>query len=850
MVLKALFLGPLKRRPGRFLVTVIGVAVGIASVISTVVSSRAALSSMTAGVDEIAGASRFDISPPGGVPLELIPALLPLTETAVLIPIIERTAVLTELGESVRVLGVDPVVDIEARELDYQQAGEAGWEMFGSLIRGEGLVISGYLAERMGKKPGDTVALNLQSRLITEPVLGTFDLKRFSSAWDRVVIGDIAHIQELISFTGRVDRVEFVLRPGVSADSFLAQAKQVVPTGYELREPGSRREQTERLLRALQFNLVALSGIASIVGAILVATTLATSVVQRRSILALLRSLGASRSRLAAVVVVEAATIGLVGGLLGVAGGYLGAVLSVESVRASMAVVAQGVSSTTVALLPFDVLLGLGLGLVVSLAASILPIVETVETPPLQGLRSEHPEVLQPISRRHALITAAGLWVVAGVLTRTPAWNDLPIAALLSALCLFIALLVLMAPVLDLTAHLGSRRLKQTVAVSVRLGLAALAAGRRRASWAAGAIGVAVALSVSMSTMLHSFRETVIAWTNQTLRSDLYVRPARSETGLPIGRIDPAVVDIAYQLFDKMSVDPFHSLRTTMNGEPITLSAGDFAVVAEHGGVPFRDGRTTGEVLRDAIARDGVVINQPFSYRFGVAEGDSVRFDAPGGVIEKKVVGVFFDYSRSEGLIVADRSDFLEWFPGQPPEGIALFLPDDMDPAAARERFLAALGGKYSVDMMLNRENRQEVMDVFDRTFAITEAMQVTASVVAAIAVLTVLFVLVNERSKDLAVLRAIGGSRFQVAGVVVSEAALLGLIGVAGGLVTGLAVGWVLVKVVNLQSFGWNLQFLVPVMAILKQSVWVIVACIGAGILPAVVTARMTLSEGIRDES
>jgi putative ABC transport system permease protein len=115
--------------------------------------------------------------------------------------------------------------------------------------------------------------------------------------------------------------------------------------------------------------------------------------------------------------------------------------------------------------------------------------------------------------------------------------------------------------------------------------------------------------------------------------------------------------------------------------------------------------------------------------------------------------------------------------------------------------------------------------------------------------VLTVLFALLGERQRDLALLRAVGGSRAQVAVVVAVQAALLGLAGAAGGLVTGLAIGLVLVKVVNLQSFGWTLRFLPPWPALAATGLLVTLACLLAGLAPALAAARMHPSEALRDE-
>jgi putative ABC transport system permease protein len=282
---------------------------------------------------------------------------------------------------------------------------------------------------------------------------------------------------------------------------------------------------------------------------------------------------------------------------------------------------------------------------------------------------------------------------------------------------------------------------------------------------------------------------------------------------------------------------------------PVTLGAGVFAVVAGRGGVAFRDGRDSRAVFAAALRHHAALINEPFANRFGVKERDTVRLQVPGGELVRPIEAVFFDYSHQQGMVVIDRNDFLRIYPDDGPSELGLFLPPGEDPAAAREKLLAALGGRFLVEALLNRELRAEVVSIFDRTFAITRALQAVAAAVAVLAVLTVLFALLGERRRDLALLRAVGGSRTQVATVVAAQAALLGLTGAAGGLAVGLAIGVVLVKVVNLQSFGWTLRFLPPWPALVATALLVTGACLAAGLAPALAAARMHPSEDLRDE-
>ncbi len=844
MVLKTLLWRPLKRRPWRFLVTVVGVAAGVAAVVATVAASRAAVRAFSEGVDEVAGQARIEIGRPGGVPTSVLAQLRPLSRDAVIVPVVEEVALLVELGDGVRVLGVDLLVDSQVRPMLEEAAGDKVVE----LLTGRGVVLPTVLASELGVEAGDAVTLSARARAEPLTVVATLDVDRLSAVWERVVVMDVALAMELFGRGDEVDRIELVPRPGVSEAELRQGLEGRLPDDVNVQPPSRRRETAEQMVASLRFNLVALSAISVLVGAVLVATTLATSVVQRRYTVALLRSLGASRGQIAGAVLAEAGAIGLLGGVLGTAAGLLGARAALTSVRYSVTALLRTSLATDIEAELWLVALGVGLALAVSLAAAVLPLEEALRTPPLQGLVDAAPRRMRLLSLAlHgallAAMAAAALWLIG-----QPAWWGLPIAAMVACLGVMAMLLVGASPLLDLLARFGSRTVGRLTGVSVRLASAAISASRRRAAWAGGAVSVSVALAVAIVTMVGSFRGTVERWSEEGMRADVWMRPLAMERGVPTGQLDPAIVDLAVDLFGDEAVDPFYAIDISYRGRPVSFAGAAFDVVARHGSVPF-PGRDSSEVFAQAWTERGAVVNEPFANRFGVVEGDRLVLDLPGGPFETHVVGVFSDYSRSHGLVVVDRSQFLERFPGRGPLDMALFLPDDVDALAARDRMLDAVRGRFLIEAFSNRELKTEVLAAFEKTFAITTALSIVAAVVAVVAVLTVLLTLVGERRRELATVRALGASRRQIGTMVVAEAGLLAVAATVAGVAAGLVVGVILVEVVNLQSFGWSLDLDLPWSEVLRIAGWVAVACVAAGLVPALAALRLEPSEVLREE-
>jgi putative ABC transport system permease protein len=844
MIARALVLRPLLHRPWRFLITVIGVATGVAAVVSTVAASRAAVASFAEGIEEVAGAARLEITRPGGLSETTLATLRPIAGEALIVPVVEDTVLLLELGDGVRLLGVDLLLDADVRPVVAQGAPPD----LETTLLGFGAIVSTKLAQELVVGPGDELTVSVGGRPRTIEVAALFETEGIAAVWERIVVMDVAAGQEVLDRVGRLDRIELIPRTPTDLSDLRNRTNRVLPEGLSVAEPGERRRFAEQMLASLRFNLVALSAISLLVAGVLIATTLATSVVQRRFLVSLLRSLGASRPMVATAVVVEAVAIGVVGGVIGVVAGFAGARLALASVRFTVASVVRGIPASEIRFDPELAAVGLAIAVITSLAAAVLPLKEISRIPPLQGLRATPPQRMRTRTRLSTVAALGVMGAMAWWLAGLPAIGELPVPALTAALVAMAMLIAGAGLLLDTLARLGHGPFTRLRLTALQLASAALSSGRQRAAWAAGSVAVAVALAVAIATMVSSFRVTVEDWTEAGMRADLWVRPLAADTGIWIGRLDPGVVSIAEELFGADTVDPFYSQTIEYGGRPVSFAGAAFDVVRHHGSVPF-PGRDSGEVFERAWRERAAVVNEPFATRFGVAEGDTIRLVLPGGVLEREVIGIFRDYSRSHGLIVVDRTDFLRFFPDLGPDDMALFLPPSTDVQAARERFLDAVRDRFLVEALDNRELRSAVLSAFERTFAITTAMFLVTAVVAVVAVLTVLMTLVAERRRELATVRAVGGSRSQLLAMVLGEAALLGFAAATAGAGVGLAVGVILVKVVNLQSFGWSLELVLPWASIGSMAAWVVATCLLAGIPPALVAMRMQPATVLREE-
>jgi putative ABC transport system permease protein len=180
---------------------------------------------------------------------------------------------------------------------------------------------------------------------------------------------------------------------------------------------------------------------------------------------------------------------------------------------------------------------------------------------------------------------------------------------------------------------------------------------------------------------------------------------------------------------------------------------------------------------------------------------------------------------------------------------VVIYLKPGMAPEAARAQLERTLGPKYHAFAVLNREIRAEVMKIFDQTFLITYALLAIAIVVAVLGIINTLSALILERAGELALLRVLGMSPSEVRRMIVLESSILGVASTAAGLVMGYALSWILIFVINKQSFGWTIEFHTPARLIAASLAVTFLSAVVAGLAPARLAARVNMAAALKSE-
>ena len=881
-------LGPLVLRPAakdrlRFFLTVSGIAVGVATIAAIRLANASVLSSFSDTVDFVAGKASITVLADGpGIPEAALERLAWLRRAgATLAPAITETAAAGAAdGEVVDVLGIDPLADAAAREYSFAEErtgkkdsleGEEGKAPAAApqqihpskhaseasdilpIFEKNSILVTSVFAKRNSLYPGSSL------HLVTNGVERTFRVAAVlqpagaaRAASGSILFMDLAVAQEAFGKVGRLDRIDVVLPPGLSEEGrarFEEEIRASLPPGTTAGRPERRTETVDRLVRAFRLNLSALGLIALLVGMYFVYNTLSISVLRRRTDIGTVRALGASRRSIFAVFLAEGLALGVLGSA---AGAGLGAVL------AKGALLLVGGTATelyipsahpSLHLDPFVLLLAFTVGVVSSVLSALAPALEAAGVEPAATMRHGSVEAVRRRRTRPLALAGVVLLVLAFLATLPGPVRGLPLFGFLSVFLIVSGVSLLAPAAVTFAAARLDRPALRLFGVEARLARANLTGSLSRTSVAVAALTMALAMMVSVAVMVGSFRTTVATWVGQTLASDLFLSPASGRSGASFGRIPDEAIDIVRGVPGVDEVDPFLAFGATRDGVPFTVGSGLFAFIAKHGNLPLVDGRDPKKVLARALEQGEVVVSEPYAEKFRVRTGDEVELPSDRGPVRFRVAGVYTDYSNDRGTVTLDRAQFQRIWPLTGASTVAVTLKGGVSPEEGARRVAAALQGRYVLRVRTNATLRRIVLRIFDRTFAVTYALEGVALAVAVLGVLNTLTALVLERRREIGLLRVLGASAARVRRAVRYEAAAIGSLGTILGTLAGGAMSLVLVHVINRQSFGWTIAMHTPWGFLAAALGLVLLATLAAASRPAGLAAATDVAAALKEE-
>jgi putative ABC transport system permease protein len=708
-------------------------------------------------------------------------------------------------GRSLRLLGIEPVT--LPREVgDAPTIGREGLQAFvtppGETLVAPETLSDLHLAKDATPSISDGVSLpplHAQPQLVPD-----------------VLVVDIGIAQELLNRPGQISRLLIGKSNGPRAP-----LENVAGDKLRLVQPDAESD-LERLTDSFHLNLTAFGLLSFVVGLFIVNSAIGLAFEQRLPMLRTLRAGGVSARMLNAVLVAELVSLALIAGLMGLVCGYLIAAALLPDVAASL----RGLYGAQI---PGELTLkaqwwiaGLVISVAGVLAAAATSLAKAVR---LSILAAAQPYAWQQAQHRWLMLQSTLSLVIFSVAAWLLWFGNSLLAGFGVLAALLVGAALILPTILEAVLHLGQRSARGALAAwfwaDSRQQLSGL-------SLALMALLLALAVNVGVGTMVETFSRTFNIWLEGRLAADVYL----------IASDDAQAAAIKAWLQQRPEVDAILQggrAETQLDGAPTEVfGLPDHATYREHWPVL----QSTADVWARLPAGDTCLVSEQLARRLNLAIGDRIELPVPNGAWSLQIAGIYADYGNPKSQLAVNAAAMFAHFPNVPQTRLTLRVAPSEVPA-----LISALSDKFGLDgrsLVDQATVKAESKRIFDRTFAVTAALNGFTLGVAGVALLTSLLTLANSRLPQLAPLWAIGITRRRLAAIELTKTLSVALITALLALPLGLMVAWCLIAIVNVKAFGWRLPFDVFPLQLVKLLGVAVVASLLASLLPVVRLARM----------
>jgi putative ABC transport system permease protein len=708
-------------------------------------------------------------------------------------------------GRSLRLLGIEPVT--LPREVgNAPTIGTEGLQAFvtppGATLVAPETLSDLHLTEDATPSISDGVALpplHVQPQLVPD-----------------VLVVDIGIAQELLNKPGQISRLLIGKSNGPRAP-----LESVAGDKLRLVQPDAESD-LERLTDSFHLNLTAFGLLSFVVGLFIVNSAIGLAFEQRLPMLRTLRACGVSALMLNAVLVAELVSLALIAGLVGLVCGYLIAAALLPDVAASLRGLYGAQIPGELSLKAEWWIAGLVISVAGALAAAAMSLAKAVR---LSILGAAQPYAWQQAQHRWLMFQSALSLAIFAVAAWLLWFGNSLLAGFGVLAALLIGAALILPTILEAVLHLGQRGARGALAAwfwaDSRQQLSGL-------SLALMALLLALAVNVGVGTMVETFSRTFNIWLEGRLAADVYL----------IASDDAQAAVIKAWLQQRPDVDAILQggrAETQMDGAPTEVfGLPDHATYREHWPVL----QSTADAWARLPAGDTCLVSEQLARRLNLAIGDRIELPVPNGTWSLQVAGIYADYGNPKSQLAVNAVAMFAHFPDLPRTRLTLRVAPGKVPA-----LISALSDKFGLDgrsLVDQATVKAESKRIFDRTFAVTAALNAFTLGVAGIALLTSLLTLANSRLPQLAPLWAIGITRRRLAVIELTKTLSVALITALLALPLGLMVAWCLIAIVNVKAFGWRLPFDVFPLQLVKLLGVAMAASLLASLLPVARLARM----------
>ncbi|WP_069163215.1 ABC transporter permease [Nocardia altamirensis] len=626
----------------------------------------------------------------------------------------------------------------------------------------------------MGYREGEQFRLGSGTVTVAAVIDGTSS-ERLNGG--HIIAAPIGLAQRVTERVGRLDSIQVVPAQGTSVEDLRAELTSVVEGRAVVADPTLRTAQAGGAIQLVRYSTLMASAAALIVSAFLIYNAMSMAIAQRRPMLSLLRAIGGKRGPMVRDLLAEAALLGLFGGAVGaVIGIFMGRIAIGQLPVAVM----SSVEARTEYLVPwYAIPFAVAACVFASVFAAGLAARQVYRVEPIEALAPVgvgRTDRTSPLMRWGAVVLGLGLGVVAIVAAELDlgrySLGGISLAILASVVLCYAAI----GPIVRCTAAIA-----RVFGAPGALGATTLERAPRRVWATAMTVMIGVAATVSMSGASTNMVDSAATTFKDLAKNDVYITPA-SLAEFPTGPLLPA------GLTEKVAAIP--GVASTSEAQMAFATLGGGRVMLQ--GFPPNARETRMGMLDDAaVARlsagQGVAVSRDVARSLGVDVGATLTLPTPTGTHSVTVVQVVPYFSAIAGVVMMDLDLLRQWYE-RPGETV---LTANFAPGADRTAVLAAIRQVVPAELHVDTGPNTVVAAASSirQGSAMSNSILWIVVLVATVALLNTLMLSVLERRRELGVLRAMGTNRKFLMRSVLAEAAGIGLVGAALGLVVGIGV-------------------------------------------------------------
>lgn len=849
----------LVKYPWQLSLALLGVSIGIAVIVAIQLVRVSAYESFEQATLINSGYASHQISPRRGsfFPYELFVQLKTKYPHIPMSPVLQFTSKIQSANKStlhtISVIGIEP---ISQANRSYRKPKSTSSQIFD-------LDVEAFISDTQFAAINHRTSNNLQVSMNESVVLTSYPqspklaIRAILPSQDRpggltnnTLLVDIATAQQVLGDYSAISHIDIDLNA-----QNLALIQKFLPKEVVLTDIAKNTERLRSMTQAFYTNLTALSLMALMMGVFLIYNTEAFLVLQRQQMIARLKALGVTNKAILHATLAESAFLGFIGSIIGVLLGYFLAKGLLQYVSITLNDLYFKNDASSVILDPILLLLAISLGVVVTMCAGFIPAKSAATSPLVHSLHRVSDNQRKPMKyyRRFVYFAVLAFTMAGASLLIFESING----GFFAIACSLLGFSALCVPALCLLTNQSAaylrtddrRRSILSLSLFERIGIRTTSLGMGRASTAAAALMIATAAGIGIGVMVASFRISVADWLTDSLRAEFYVSKSFSLDEPGDEFISSSAKLTLENLPEVESVSTVRRARVAMvdraDAQDIRLSAFELNNEAKTG-FNFLDQET--DIWNRWQNENTILITEPFSHHNKLNVSDKIKLLTDKGEITFTIVGVYKDYASEQGGIVMNRRVFDKHWNLSGYSGLGIYSSKSLS-LQTLENHMAQHEALIDLTAVSSDDLFRQSLEVFDRTFLITNLLKFISIVVAFIGIVGALLAQQLERSQEYGIYRALGLSRTEILRIVLAQTLSIGFIAALIAVPAGLSVAWILIEVVNPRSFGWTMTSIIPISSIVGSFLIAIAAALIAGVIPALRISKLSPAQALRYE-